>query len=307
MTHNIALTLATQAAAQSGWGLLNMPEGVTEISRRIYGLHMLIFWVCVGIGVVVFGVMIWSMIRFRKSRGAVADVKMVHNTPVEVVWTFVPVVILVLMAVPAARTLIDIEDTRNTGLTIKVTGYQWGWRYDYLDAGVHFFSRLDRQSDAARQLNSGADVTQIPNYLLNVDNPLVVPAGVKVRLLVTATDVIHAWWVPEFGMKKDAIPGFINEMWFEVDEDRTGLYRGQCTELCGRDHAFMPIVVDVRSRGEFDSWLAGQAAKKTPAAPAPPASEAPPEAPSAAPAVTDPAEQSETATASNASAAQPTA
>src|SRR5688572_4222013 len=166
-----ALLGASGAAQVSGWGLLNLTEGVTAISRQIYALHMLIFWVCVAIGVAVFGVMIWSMIRFRKSKGSIPDVKMVHNTKVEIIWTFVPVLILVAMAVPAARTLIEIEDTRNTGLTVKVTGYQWGWRYDYLDAGVHFFSRLDRQSDAARQLASGVDVTTVPNYLLNVDNP----------------------------------------------------------------------------------------------------------------------------------------
>lgn len=300
-----ALVVASGDSQVSGWGLLNMPEGVTEISRRIYDLHMLIFWVCVGIGVIVFGAMIWSTIAFRKSKGSVPDVTMVHNTKVEIVWTFVPVVILVLMAVPAARTLIEIEDTRNAGLTVKVTGYQWGWRYDYLDAGVSFFSRLDRDSDAARQLLSGVDVTKVPNYLLNVDNPLVVPAGVKVRLLVTATDVIHAWWVPAFGMKKDAIPGFINEMWFEVDPDQTGLYRGQCTELCGRDHAFMPIVVDVRPQADFDAWLKAKAVEQSQAVtPAAPPAEAPVETPSAS----DPAaEQPDTAPAQNASLRTPTA
>lgn len=301
-----ALSLAAPAMAQSGWGLLNMTEGVTEISRKIYGLHMLIFWVCVAIGVVVFGVMIWSIVHFRKSKGAVPDVKMVHNTKVEILWTFIPVVILVFMAVPAARTLIDIEDTRNTGLSIKVTGYQWGWRYDYLDAGVSFYSRLDRESDAARQLDSGVDVASIPNYLLNVDNPMVVPAGVKVRLLVTATDVIHAWWVPEFGMKKDAIPGFINEMWFQVDEDRTGLYRGQCTELCGRDHGFMPIVVDVRSQADYESWLQSKAAEQAPVA-APTPADTPEASPAAAPAVADPEASSETATVARAAIARPTA
>lgn len=290
-----ALIATAPARAESGWGLLNMTEGVTEISRRIYALHMLIFWICVVIGVLVFGVMIWSMIAFRKSKASVPDVKMVHNTKVEIAWTIVPVLILVSMAVPAARTLIEIEDTRNTGLTIKVTGYQWGWRYDYLDSGVHFFSRLARDSDVARQLDSGADVTRIPNYLLDVDNPVVVPAGVKVRLLVTASDVIHAWWVPALGMKKDAIPGFINEMWFEVDADRIGLYRGQCTELCGRDHAFMPIVVDVRTQADFESWLKSKPAEKSPAGqPAPPA-ETPTDAPAAVP--LDPMERSETATA----------
>lgn len=262
----LACTLASPAQAESGWHLLNMRQGVTEISRRIYDLHMLIFWVCVVIAIIVFGFMIWSLIAFRKSKGAVADTTLVHNTKVEVVWTVIPVIILVAMAVPAARTLVAIEDTRNTELTIKVTGFQWGWHYDYLDDGVSFYSRLDRRSDAARRLMSGVDPTTIPNYLLNVDNPLVVPAGVKVRLLVTAADVIHAWWVPDFGMKKDAIPGFVNEMWFHVDADKTGTYRGQCVELCGRDHGFMPIVVEVKSADEFKAWLQSTAAaQKQPA------------------------------------------
>jgi cytochrome c oxidase subunit II len=251
----LAAVLASPAHAESGWHLLNMTEGVTAISREIYELHMIIFWVCVVIGVIVFGVMIWSIVKFRKSQGAVPDTTMVHDTKVEVMWTIVPVVILVVMAVPAAKTLVELEDTRGTELTIKVTGFQWGWQYEYLDNGVRIFSRLDRASDAARQLASGVDVNAIEHYLLNVDNPLIVPSGTKVRLLVTATDVIHAWWVPAFGMKKDAIPGYVNEMWFNVDADKTGLYRGQCTELCGRDHAFMPIVVDVRSKADFDTWL----------------------------------------------------
>jgi cytochrome c oxidase subunit II len=227
---------------------------------------MLIFWVCVVIGILVFGVMIYSLVKFRKSQGAVADTTMVHDTKVEIAWTIVPVIILVAMAVPAARTLVDIEDTRNTGLTIKVTGFQWGWQYEYIDHGVRFFQRLDRKADAARQLLSGVDPNSVEHYLLNVDNPLIVPSGVKVRLLVTASDVIHAWWVPDFGMKKDAVPGFINEMWFEVDADKTGLYRGQCTELCGRDHGFMPIVVDVRTVEEFDAWLKSAAEEQKQAA-----------------------------------------
>jgi cytochrome c oxidase subunit 2 len=251
----LAAALATPASAESGWHLLNMTQGVTAISREIYQLHMLIFWVCVWIGVAVFGVMIWSIIKFRKSQGAVPDTTMVHNTKVEIVWTAVPVVILIVMAVPAAKTLVQLEDTRNTELTIKVTGFQWGWQYEYLDSGVRFFSRLDRASDAARQLGSGIDPNTIDHYLLNVDNPLIVPAGAKVRLLLTGADVIHSWWVPAFGMKKDAIPGYVNELWFNVDTDKTGLYRGQCVELCGRDHGFMPIVVDVRSKENFDKWL----------------------------------------------------
>jgi len=248
------------AHAESGWHLLNMTQGVTDISRKIYSLHMFIFWVCVVIGIVVFGAMIWSLIKFRKSQGAIADTTMVHNTKVEIIWTAVPVIILIAMAVPAANTLVELEDTRNTELTIKVTGFQWGWQYDYLENGVVFFSRLSRDADAARRLASGADVTKIEHYLLNVDKPLIVPSGTKVRLLVTANDVIHAWWVPAFGAKKDAIPGYVNQMWFNVDADKTGIYRGQCVELCGRDHGFMPIVVDVRSKADFESWLKSTAA-----------------------------------------------
>ena len=271
--------LSPAAHADSGWGLLNMTQGVTDISRKVYSLHMLIFWVCVIIGIVVFGVMIWSLVKFRKSQNAVADTTMVHNTKVEIVWTVIPVAILIAMAVPAANTLVELDDTRNTELTIKVTGYQWGWQYDYLDNGVVFYSRLSRDADAARRLGSGVDVTKIEHYLQNVDNPLIVPADTKVRILVTATDVIHAWWVPAFGIKKDAIPGYVNEMWFKVDPDKTGIYRGQCVELCGRDHGFMPIVVDVRSKADFESWLkttadsqkqaaAAAAAPQQPAAPA---------------------------------------
>lgn len=257
---------ATPARAESGWSLLNMTQGVTAMSRQIYDLHMLIFWVCVIIAAVVFGAMIWSIVAFRKSQGAVADTTMVHNTKVEIIWTAVPVIILIAMAVPAARTLVEIEDTTKTGLTIKVTGFQWGWNYEYLDKGVVFFSRLDRKSDAARELGSGIDPNTVEHYLLNVDNPLVVPVGTKVRLLVTGADVIHSWWVPAFGVKKDGIPGFVNEAWFNIDADKTGLYRGQCAELCGRDHGFMPIVVDARSKEDFEAWLKEKAAQQKQAA-----------------------------------------
>jgi cytochrome c oxidase subunit II len=257
-------------APVSGWSLLNLPRGVTEISRKIYDLHMLIFWVCVVIGIVVFGVMIYSIVTFRHAKGAVPDTTMVHNTKVEILWTIVPVFILIGMAVPSARTLVEIEDLRNTELTVKVTGFQWGWNYDYLDKGVSIYSRLDRRSDAARQLASGIDPNTVPHYLLNVDNPLVVPVGTKVRLLITANDVIHSWWVKDFGVKKDAIPGFVNEAWFKVDEDKPGLYRGNCAELCGRDHGFMPIVVDVRTKADFAAWLKAKAAEQKPAQSSPP-------------------------------------
>ena len=274
----LTAALAGTAHAESGWALLNMTQGVTDISRKIYDLHMLIFWICVWIGVVVFGVMIYSIVTFRRSKGAVADTTLVHNTKVEVIWTIVPVVILVGMAVPAARTLIEIEDLRNTELTVKVTGYQWGWNYDYIERGVNYFSRLDRESDAARQLLSGIDPETVPHYLLNVDKPLVVPVGTKVRLLITANDVIHSWWVPAFGVKKDAIPGFINEAWFKVDTDKPGLYRGQCAELCGRDHGFMPIVVDVRTKDDFAKWLKSTADEQRAQHASPPTAQQPADA-----------------------------
>jgi len=251
-----AVLASLPAAAFADWEL-NMPVGVTELSRRIHALHMLILWVCVVIAIAVFGVMIYSIVKFRRSQGAVAA-NFDHSTRAEIVWTIIPIVILVAMAVPAAATLVRIEDTRNSDLTVQVTGYQWRWHYKYLERNVEFFSSLARESDAARQLGSGVDPRSVKNYLLDVDHPLVVPVGRKVRILLTAGDVIHAWWVPAFGMKKDAIPGFVNEMWFRADQ--VGIYRGQCAELCGRDHAFMPVVVDVRSEADFDSWLKTQQA-----------------------------------------------
>jgi cytochrome c oxidase subunit 2 len=272
-THIASKIRLATAVAASAWGApalaekaLNMPKGVTELSHKIYDLHMEIFWWCVGIAIVVFGVMIYSIVKFRRSAGAVADTRLVHSTRVEIAWTLVPIAILVIMAVPAARTLIDIEDTRGSEISIKVTGYQWRWHYDYLDRGVNFFSSLARPSNAARQLGSGIDPTTVPNYLLEVDRPLVIPSGTKVRLLLTANDVIHAWWVPDFGMKKDAIPGFVNELWITVDENKTGTYRGQCAELCGRDHGFMPIVVEVKSKEDFAAWLEAEQAKASQAA-----------------------------------------
>jgi len=276
-----ASLFATLASvAHAGWDGLNMPEGVTVLSKKIYGLHMLILWICVAIGVVVFGAMIYSIIKFRKSKGAEADKTLVHSTKVEIVWTVIPILILVGMAVPIAERLIDIEDMTGVDLNVKVTGYQWKWEYEYLGQNVSFFSTLKRDSDAARQLGSGVDVNTVPNYLLDVDNPLVIPAGQKVQFLLTAQDVIHAWWVPAFGMKKDAIPGYVNHIWVQVEADKVGTYRGQCAELCGRDHGFMPIVVEVKSPAEFDEWLrAKQAEQKladvAPNAPAVTASAAP--------------------------------
>jgi len=256
-------------AAHAEWGL-NMTEGVTTLSGHIYALHMHVFWWCVAIGVFVFAWMILSMVRYRKSQGAVPDTKMVHSTKVEIIWTVIPVIILVIMAVPAARTLVRIEDTSGSTVNIKVTGYQWKWQYEYLESGVHFFSTIARDSDAARQLGATTDVNQVPNYLLEVDNPLVVPVGTKVRLLITSQDVIHAWWVPAFAVKKDAIPGFVNEAWFEIQPDKVGIYRGQCAELCGRDHAFMPIVVEAKSPEDFQAWIEQHKSQQQASAPAAP-------------------------------------
>jgi cytochrome c oxidase subunit 2 len=267
-TSAAAVMALTAPCAEAAW-TLNMTPGVTALSRQIYGLHMLMFWWCVGIAVVVFGFMIYSMVRFRKSSGAVADTKLLHSTRVEVVWTILPVLILISMAVPAARTLVETENSSGSQLTIRVTGYQWKWGYEYVGTGVTVLSTLDRDSNRARQLGSGIDPTTVPNYLLNVDNPLVVPAGVKVRLLITGQDVIHSWWVPALAIKKDAIPGFINEAWFNIDADKIGTYRGQCAELCGRDHGFMPIVLEVKSKADFEQWLRTQKQAMPQTTPAP--------------------------------------
>ena len=261
----VAGTLATLASlpARADWSLVNMPEGVSVLSREIYGMHMIMLWICTVTAVVTFGAMIYAMVRFRKSKGAVADLKMLHNARLEAAWTIIPVLILVGMAIPSVEKLIMIEDTSGSELTIKATGHQWYWQYEYLGTGVSFYSRIARDSDLARQKRSGIDPEGVDNYLLDVDRPLVIPTGTKVRLLLTANDVIHAWWVPDFGMKRDAIPGFINEMWISVDQDKPGTYRGQCAELCGADHGFMPIVVIAKPRAEFDAWLDGQRAAAT--------------------------------------------
>jgi cytochrome c oxidase subunit 2 len=251
----VSLFALLASVAHADWGGLNMTEGVSILSKEIYGLHMTIFYWCVAIGVVVFGAMIYSLIKFRKSQGAQADTTLVHSTKVEIIWTVIPIMILVAMAIPTARGLIKIEDMGNVALNIKVTGYQWKWEYEYLNENVRFFSTLKRDSNHARQLGSGIDPATVPNYLLDVDNVLVIPAGTKIRFLLTAQDVIHAWWVPAFGMKKDAIPGYVNEIWVQVDADKVGTYRGQCAELCGQDHGFMPIVVEVKSPADYDVWL----------------------------------------------------
>ena len=246
------LFAATTASAD--WAL-NMPRGVTELSQETYELHMMVFWVCVWIGVLVFGVMIYSLIKHRKAAGA-KPASFSHSTMAEVLWTAIPVFILLAMAIPAAETMVRLEDSRDPDLTIVATGYQWKWHYQYQDEDVDFYSSLARESLDARRLGGTTDPFDVENYLLDVDKPLIVPVGAKVRLLLTSNDVLHAWWVPELAIKKDAIPGIVNETWFRAEQ--TGTFRGQCAELCGKDHGYMPIVVEVVEAEEFVAWVDSQ-------------------------------------------------
>lgn len=235
----------------------NMPRGVTSLSIGHYDLHMAVLWACAVIGILVFGAMFVSIFLHRKSRGHVAA-KFTHSTMAEIIWTIIPVLILVGMAIPATTALIEMEDTSGAEMTVKITGFQWRWKYDYLDEDITIISSLSAESNAARQLNSGIDVNSVENYLLDVDHPLVLPVGKKIKFLITSDDVIHAWWVPDFGWKRDAIPGYINEAWAEINEP--GTYRGQCAELCGQDHGFMPIVVTALPQNEYDAWVKKQLA-----------------------------------------------
>ncbi|USH02557.1 cytochrome c oxidase subunit II [Grimontia kaedaensis] len=243
-------SFAAQAANEAS--SFNLTPGVTEISEKVYGLHMTILWICVAIGVVVFGAMFWAIIHHRKSKGAVAA-NFHESTKVEILWTLIPFLILIGMAVPATNVLMAMEDPSDSELTIQVTGSQWKWHYRYFDHDVEFFSLL---ATSAAQIDGEA--TKRETYLLEVDRPLVVPIGKKVRFLITSEDVIHSWWVPDFAVKKDANPGFINEAWTRID--KPGIYRGQCAELCGKDHGFMPIVVIAKPVDEFDAWVTETAA-----------------------------------------------
>lgn len=259
-------SLAAQAADTMDNAYWNMPKGVTDISQEVFKLHMAAFWVCVAIGIVVFGVMFYSVFAHRRSKNPV-PATFHHSTAVEIVWTAIPFLILIGLAIPAAGTLIKEYDTRNAEMTVKITGYQWKWQYEYVGEGVSFFSTLDAKSNEARQLRSGIDPKTVDNYLHNVDNYLVLPVGKKVRFLITSNDVIHGWWMPDLAIKKDAIPGYINEMWTKINEP--GVYRGQCTVLCGRDHGFMPIVVEAKSEEDYKAWLAKMKGGETVAAAAP--------------------------------------
>ncbi len=245
-----AIGLLPVLASASEWQL-NMTEGVTSVSKDVYDLHMLIFWICCAIGLLVFGVMFYSMFVHRKSRGAKAS-NFHESTVLELVWTIIPALILIGMAVPATSTLKKIYDDSGSELEILITGYQWKWKYEYLGQDVSFFSNLN---DASKeQIYNGEPKSE--DYLLDVDEPLIIPAGKKVRFLVTAADVIHSWWVPDLAVKRDAIPGYVNAAWTKVDIP--GVYRGQCAELCGKDHGFMPIEVHVVSQEDYDAWIGGK-------------------------------------------------
>ena len=265
----VPVAALAQAGDPKPWQL-NMGRGVTATSQNAYDAHMLVLWICAAIGLVVFAAMGYAIFAFRKSKGAVAA-KWSHHTGLEVLWTVIPVILLVVMAWPATTKLIAMYDTRDSAMTIKVTGYQWMWKYDYLGEDVSVTSRLDRESDRIRQGGTRPDPATNPHYLLDVDNALVVPVDTKIRFVITADDVIHSWWVPALGWKQDAVPGIVNEAWTEISEP--GVYRGQCAELCGKDHGFMPIVVRAVPKAEYAQWLAAEKSRSAPvavqAAPAP--------------------------------------
>ncbi|WP_394170884.1 cytochrome c oxidase subunit II [Saccharospirillum alexandrii] len=248
----IALTaLLISSVARADW-TLNMPRGVTDISQEVYGLHMLTLWVCVVIGVLVFGVMFYSMFKHRKSKGAVSS-NFHESTKVELAWTLIPAAVIFAIGVKATYTLADMYNFEESEVTLEVVGYQWRWRYRYIDENaeqeVSFFSSMATPRD---EINNRLEKNE--NYLLEVDEPVVLPTGTKVRFLLSSADVIHSWWVPALAVKKDAIPGIVNEAWTIINEE--GTYRGQCTELCGKDHGFMPVVVEAVSPEAFEQWLA---------------------------------------------------
>ncbi len=249
----LLIALGFSSIAQ-GMPQFNMTRGVTPISHDIFHLHMTIFWICTAIAVVVFGVMFIAILKHRKSQGHQAS-HFHESTAVEIIWTIIPFLILIAMAIPATKVLIRLEDAKNPDINIKVTGIQWKWQYDYIDEGFSFISNLKTPEEEIKNLKP-----KNPNYLLEVDNEVVVPINKKIRFLTTAQDVIHSWWVPALGVKKDSIPGFINETWALIEEP--GVYRGQCAELCGRNHGFMPIVVRAVSETEYAEWVAQQLAQK---------------------------------------------
>ena len=249
----VSLPLAGSAAAESAARQLNMPQGVTEVSQAAYDIHMIMMWICTVIGVGVFGFMFYVMYAHRKSRGAVAE-NFHENLTVELLWTIVPTIILIVMAVPATTALMKVYDTQNPDIDIKVTGYQWKWQYEYIGEDVKFMSELSTPLDEVYGRAPKGE-----HYLREVTQPLVIPVGKKVRFLITGNDVIHSWWVPDFGVKRDAVPGLFTSAWARTD--KPGIYVGECTELCGMGHAFMPVVVEVKEEADYNEWLAGKKAE----------------------------------------------
>ena len=249
----VSLPLAGSAAAESAARQLNMPQGVTEVSQTAYDIHMIMMWICTVIGVGVFGFMFYVMYAHRKSRGAVAE-NFHENLTVELLWTIVPTIILIVMAVPATTALMKVYDTQNPDIDIKVTGYQWKWQYEYIGEDVKFMSELSTPLDEVYGRAPKGE-----HYLREVTQPLVIPVGKKVRFLITGNDVIHSWWVPDFGVKRDAVPGLFTSAWARTD--KPGIYVGECTELCGMGHAFMPVVVEVKEEADYNEWLAGKKAE----------------------------------------------
>jgi cytochrome c oxidase subunit 2 len=262
---SLAAAFATLAAESALANRYNLQEPQSTIAHQIYDLHMLIMWIIVAIFVVVFGFMTYSIVMHRKSIGHKAA-QFHEHVGVEIAWTIVPFIILVFMALPATKTIIAMKDTSSADLTIKATGYQWKWGYDYLQEGISFYSSLSTPRDQIEDYEKKG-TKKNENYLIEVDNPVVVPVGKKVRIITTANDVIHSWWVPALGIKQDAIPGFVRDTWFKADNP--GTYRGQCAELCGKDHGFMPIVVEAVTPEQYATWVAGQKQKMAAAAPDP--------------------------------------
>ena len=263
-------TLLVSTAIRADYHVDILPP-VTPVSRDIYALHFGILWVCVAIFVVVFGAMFWSVFKHRRSKGHKAA-QFHENTTIEVIWTIVPFIILIGMAYPATRTVLEMKDASNADISIKVTGYQWKWEYDYQQDGVRFLSNLSTPRDQIEERGGKVGAPKNENYLLEVDNPMVVPVGKKVRLLITSNDVIHGWFVPQVGVNQYGIPGFIKDAWFTIE--KAGTYRGQCSQICGKEHGFMPIVVVAKPQAEYDAWVK-EAKGRMPPPPAAPAAQAP--------------------------------
>ena len=253
MSMGSALLLAMVALPAWATYDVNIPPPATPVSAQIYGLHMYILWICAVIFVIVFGAMFYSIFKFRKSKGATPDVNFHESTLIEIIWTIIPFIILIAIAVPATKTVLDMKDTSNPDMTIKITGFQWGWRYDYSADDVGYYSSLSTPWSQIGQPGVEATEAKGKDYLLEVDNPLVVPVGKRIRLLVTSNDVIHGWYVPQLGINQYGIPGFIKDVWFKAE--KTGTFRGQCSQICGKLHGYMPIAVEVKSEADYAKWI----------------------------------------------------